>query len=683
MDTRRLITAVLVTMLVVLGFQLVMRWYADRMGWDLTPKPAAVEPATQPTTAPTTRFDATTTTTAPTTGAAIASAPGGLRAAPAAQPAPDVVLGSAQRNDPAHRMAVTIGARGAAVEQVVLNEFTRAVDSSEPYVFQKPVFATGDHTRSMATRAAVIDGARVELDSVAWALESSSSTSATYSITIDGDAGPIVRIRKTYELFDKSAAGAGYELALSHGVENLSAAAHDVRLILNGPITPPREVDRGPDRYVVGGYDREGMIRVNHHAIEQFSMEQPTIDMTKYEALPLRWAGALSVYFVGIARPVDGAEAQLSRVDSVAFNPDAQPHERDAGLVVETSVLQVAPAQTAALPMRVFFGPRQRSLLKSDYYAALGYNEILVLTGGPCAYCTFQWLIDVLVVLLRVFHWVFGGFAGKGDWGLAIIALVVLVRLLLHPVTKKSQVSMMKMSKFGPELERLRKKYADNKDELNKAMMGFYKEQGFSPVLGCLPMFLQMPIWIALWSALNSTFELRHAPFLWGFTWIDDLAKPDHLIRFDRPTSLWFLYIDGLNLLPILMGIVFYLQMKLQPKPVSMTKEQEQQQKIMMWMMPFLFPIMLYSGPSGLNLYILTSTLIGIWESKRIRDHIKQQDEAEAQQRVIIDAKPTRGSRDTKRRTTAGEPKKGIAGWLASLQGRAEQIRREAERKGK
>jgi YidC/Oxa1 family membrane protein insertase len=332
--------------------------------------------------------------------------------------------------------------------------------------------------------------------------------------------------------------------------------------------------------------------------------------------------------------------------------------------------------------MRVFFGPRQRSLLKNDYYSTFGFHEILVLTGGPCAFCTFQWLIDLLVMLLRLFHWVFGGFAGRGDWGLAIIALVVLVRLLLHPVTKKSQVSMMKMSKFGPELERLRKKHADNKDELNKAMMGFYKEQGFSPVLGCLPMFLQMPIWIALWSALNSTFELRHAPFLWGYTWIDDLAKPDHLIRFSNPLQLWFLYIDGLNLLPILMGFVFYLQMKFQPKPVAPTKEQEQQQKIMMWMMPLLFPLMLYSGPSGLNLYILTSTLIGIWESKRIRDHIKQQDEAEAQQRVIIDAKPTRASKHPTKRT-AEEPKKGLAGWLQNLQARAEQVRREADRKGK
>ena len=486
----------------------------------------------------------------------------------------------------------------------------------------------------------------------------------------------MARVRKTYRIFDRSAQGDGYEIAVAHAFENLSGRAQDVKLFYGGPITPPREVDRGPDRYIVAGYDFERVIQINHHMIDSFTPEAPRIDLTRYNDDPLRWAGALSVYFVGIARPEDAALSSIAKVEAIAFNPQAPPHERDAGIVFETTNLQVAPGQTAALPMRVFFGPRQRNLLKNDYYAAFGFYEILVLTGGPCAFCTFQWLIDILVLLLRAFYFIFR------DWGLAIIALVVLVRLLLHPVTKKSQVSMMKMSKFGPELERLRKKHADNKDELNKAMMGFYKEQGFSPVLGCLPMFLQMPIWIALWSALNSTFELRHASFLYGFTWIDDLAKPDHLIRFSNPIQLWFLYIDGLNLLPILMGFVFWLQMKYQPKPVAPTKEQEQQQKIMMWMMPLLFPLMLYSGPSGLNLYILTSTLIGIWESKRIRDHIKQQEERDAQQRVIIDAKPTRGSKDTKKRAVE-EPKKGLAGWLQNLQERAEQVRREADRKGK
>jgi YidC/Oxa1 family membrane protein insertase len=95
--------------------------------------------------------------------------------------------------------------------------------------------------------------------------------------------------------------------------------------------------------------------------------------------------------------------------------------------------------------------------------------------------------------MLKFFHMIFR------DWGLAIIALVCVVRVLLHPITKKSQVSMMKMGKMGPEMERLKKKYGDDKDGLNKAMMQFYKEQGATPILGCLPMFLQMPIWIALY----------------------------------------------------------------------------------------------------------------------------------------------------------------------------------------
>src|SRR2546423_4854244 len=107
--------------------------------------------------------------------------------------------------------------------------------------------------------------------------------------------------------------------------------------------------------------------------------------------------------------------------------------------------------------------------------------------------------------MLSAFHWV------TRDWGLAIICLVIVVRVALHPITKRSTISMQKMGKMGPEIERLKKKYGDNKDELNKAMMQVYKEQGFTPVLGCLPMFLQMPIWIALWQALQTTFELRQA----------------------------------------------------------------------------------------------------------------------------------------------------------------------------
>jgi YidC/Oxa1 family membrane protein insertase len=335
--------------------------------------------------------------------------------------------------------------------------------------------------------------------------------------------------------------------------------------------------------------------------------------------------------------------------------------------------------------MRVFFGPRQRKLLNDKYYSAfpLSFDETLVLTSGFCGYCTFQWLVNLLVALLAAFHWIFLGFIGHGDWGLAIIALVVVVRVLLHPITRRSQISMSKMSKMGPEMEKLKKKYGDNKDELNKAMMGFYKEQGATPILGCLPMLLQTPIWIALWQALQSTFELRQAPFLWGFTWIHDLSKPDHLITFHPIPLLFGWTLSAINILPILMGVVFFFQSKIQPKPAAMTPEQQSQQKMMQWMMPFIFPLMLYNGPSGLNLYIFTSTFIGIIESKIIRDHIQQREEAEKAGRVIVDGgKKFKGGGGKAIPTDQPKPR-GLMGWVSQLQERAEQIRRAAEKRGK
>src|SRR5204863_5124158 len=107
------------------------------------------------------------------------------------------------------------------------------------------------------------------------------------------------------------------------------------------------------------------------------------------------------------------------------------------------------------------------------------------------------------------------------------------------------------------------------------------------------------------------------------------------------PSQIWILggaHISGFNLLPILLAVVFFLQQKYTPKPPATTPEQETQQKMMLWMSVLLFPIIVYSGPAGLNLYILTSTTIGIIESKRIRDHIKQKEEEEKSGRIIVDA---------------------------------------------
>ena len=182
---------------------------------------------------------------------------------------------------------------------------------------------------------------------------------------------------------------------------------------------------------------------------------------------------------------------------------------------------------------------------------------------------------------------------------------------------------MMKMSKLAPQAEEIKKKYANNKAEQQKQMMALYKEQGASPVLGCLPMLLQMPIWIALFSAIRTSIDLRGAAFL-PF-WITDLSVPDALFQLPEATaSIPFIGSflgTSFNLLPILLGISMFLQQKLMSSSsaTAASSQAAQQQKMMMWMMPIMMLLFLYRAPSGLNLYIMSSTAGGVFEQYIIR----------------------------------------------------------------
>jgi YidC/Oxa1 family membrane protein insertase len=297
------------------------------------------------------------------------------------------------------------------------------------------------------------------------------------------------------------------------------------------------------------------------------------------------------------------------------------------------------------------------------------YQQLLEIKSRMCGWATSDKLIAGLVWILGKFHALFK------DWGLAIICLVLIVRTLLHPITKRSQVQMMKMGKLSPEVEKLKKKY----EVLNREMMKLYKQQG-GAILGCLPMFLQTPIWIALWSALQGTFELRQAPFLYGWTWIHDLAKPDMLIHFSQPVPLLLFgwHLRAINILPVAMAVVTYVNQKyFMPVPIAATPEQEQQQKMQRGM-SLLFPLMFYSLPSGLNLYYLTSMSLGIVESKIIRDHIKEQEElAKAQGPEIVATKPSRNARN---RPNEPEKPPGKPGLMERIMLAVQKAQEEAER---
>lgn len=207
-------------------------------------------------------------------------------------------------------------------------------------------------------------------------------------------------------------------------------------------------------------------------------------------------------------------------------------------------------------------------------------------------------------LLLGVLNWFHGSVIA--NYGLAIIFLTVLVRMVVFPLTWKSMKSMKKMQKLQPEMEALREEYKDDQQELNKKMMELYSERGVNPLGGCFPVLIQMPVFIALYRMLWSAFELRGEPF---FGWITDLSEPDHLLTLPFTIPFPMQPIETFNLLPILMAGAMVVSTKIMPTSGPVTNPQ---QKMMMNIMPVFFSIICYNMASGLNLYILTSTLLGI-----------------------------------------------------------------------
>ncbi len=645
------------------------------------PAVAVVEPASRPTTAPV--VAAVTPPVVPPAAAAV-----GLHVEDATGGPAVVALGSNAYADGTFPMQVMLDPRGASIGKVTLNDFYKKAqhvdgDPADLYEFQSPLAESPDDTRPLATASVTVDGAAVDLTNGHWRLSTSSADSATFTTRILDGTAPVVELTKTYKLLRRDAkdGSAGFDVALAQTFRNLTGRAISVSANFNGPTAPLGENSRSEDRRFIAAFDEgDHYLKTDDTFVNELNKAKGTTkDLATAKPLPLVWIGVCNSYFDAIVRQDAGAAGAVHVGSALAVEVDDTTH--NAAFNLTTAPFTLAAGAVAPFDLHAFFGPKQRQLLKNDYYAAFprGYDVSLVYISKFCGLLTFGWLINVLYFILWCFHRIFF------DWGLAIIGLVVLVRTCLHPITKRSQIQMMGMSKMGPEIERLKKKYGDDKEGLNKAMMTVYKEQGMAPILGCLPMLLQTPIWLALWNALQSTFEIRQAGFLrWGhvhLTWIADLSQPDKLIDFASAVHLPFGYeMHSVNVLPLLLAGVFAVQQRMMPQPANMTPEQEQQRKMMKWM-PLIYPLFFYVSPSGLNLYILTSTSLGIIESRIVRRHIKEREEAEKAGRIIVDAGK---SRKGKREDARSEPPKkpgAVAGFIANLQAKAEQVVREAERK--
>jgi YidC/Oxa1 family membrane protein insertase len=185
--------------------------------------------------------------------------------------------------------------------------------------------------------------------------------------------------------------------------------------------------------------------------------------------------------------------------------------------------------------------------------------------------------------------WLLNWFEGViGNWGVAILLLTLVVRSLLYPITKKSSDSMKAMAALKPEMDKLKEKFGGDKMRFNEELMKLYRANGVNPLSGCLPMVLQMPIWIALYRTIYSSVDLYQQPFIGG--WIDDLSAK-----------------DPFYILPVALGGLMFAQQKLTPSTMDSA-----QAKMMLYFMPGFMTLIMLNLPSGLNLYIMASSLLSV-----------------------------------------------------------------------
>ena len=378
-----------------------------------------------------------------------------------------------------------------------------------------------------------------------------------------------LRIRKTY-LFEGD-----YDFRLRLEVENGASTAVSSSFVGNWPITRRDSADF--EDYSAASYqDGELAIYFVSAPPAFLGMGPGAADEPAEHTGNVDWAGAQTRYFLAALLPDNPRDA------SMRFTPTV-PGER-ALVEVGFPRAELPPGGRLDREYRVYLGPKE-----PDRLDAVGAHLDEAIQKGwfPSLTRFFTWLLTAAHEVIP-------------NYGVAIILITIAVRLLMAPLMARQMKSMKRMSVLQPRMKEIQERYPDDRQKQSEAMMALYKEAGVNPLsmmTGCLPMFLQLPVFIGFYYALQGAIQLRQQPFV---GWIDDLSRPEALF-----------VIPGLDLpvrlLPILMGASMVAQQKLTP-----TAMDPAQARIMLTVMPVMFTVMFYQFASGLVLYWLVSTLLGI-----------------------------------------------------------------------
>jgi len=463
----------------------------------------------------------------------------------------------------------SIALKGGRIDDLILKDYRVTVEPTSPQVV---LLSPPDSPHAYYTESGFVGGADGDLGlptaDTLWTAASGGPLTPSSPVILTYDNGKGLQFTRTISIDDK------YMFTVDDEVKN--SGTEPVALY------PYASVRRNETPDVRGYYIlHEGLIGVVDDGLKEIKYAS-ALDQEKPEEFKSEsgWLGITDKYWAAVVIPEQGKAFNARFIGLKSNGRDL--FQTDYAM---TAPLTIAPGQTGETQGRVFAGAKEVNVV--DGYAAtyeIPRFDRLIDWGW------FYFLTKPLFFALDYFYKLVGNF------GVAILIVTVLIKLILFPLANKSYVAMSRMKKLAPEMQRIKERYADDRMRQQQAMMELYKKEKVNPASGCLPILVQIPIFFALYKVLFITIEMRHAPF---FGWIKDLSAPDPtsvfnlfgLIPWDVPAFLM------IGVWPIIMGITMWVQMKLNPAPPDPV-----QQKLFTWM-PVFFTFLLASFPAGLVIY--------------------------------------------------------------------------------
>jgi len=496
----------------------------------------------------------------------------------------------------------SIALRGGRIDDLALVKFRETVDpKSPPIVLLSPSGTADPFYAEFGWTGSANSNVKLPTSESVWKQNGSGALSVSHPVTLIYDNGEGPEFRRTIAVDDK------YLFTVKDEVTNKGTA----------PVSlyPYALISRHGTPQTAGYYIlHEGLIGVlGESGLQEYTYKTIAEKKAVNFDITNGWLGITDKYWAATLLPDTNARLKARFSSSTIGN--VSTYQTDYLLDAQT----VAPGATASVNARLFAGAKEVATVGINFplVGIGGYNKELGLNHFDLLidWGWFYFITKPMFLAMDYFFHLFGNF------GLAILMVTVLVKIIFFPLANKSYASMAKMKAVQPQMTALRERYADDKAKQQQELMELYKREKINPLAGCLPIAIQIPVFFSLYKVLFVTIEMRHAPF---FGWIHDLSAQDPTNIFNLfgliPVDPTILPLVGsflhLGAWPLIMGVTMWVQMKLNPAPPDPT-----QQMIFNWM-PIIFTFMLANFPAGLVIYwAWNNTLSVIQQSVIMRKH--------------------------------------------------------------